>query len=222
MASSGGTRGAVSNPKPGIGKWPAHLSKAAAQLSFETGNVVRIFPSLNSAAQTFTPHPGQFGPIMQVCDGKQESAFGHKWKDVPTLTGAEIGDAVVGHQLKVFWPDDHSWYHGEVAAFDEAEGKHAVAYRDGDIETIILSLEMVRWTKDNGRSKPVEQICKTGRVIAKFASVRQASETAAVSYGKMRGWCRTQSAAVDVLALRERRPTATKAEKCEGRSKASE
>ena len=54
------------------------------------------------------------------------------------------GNDLVGASVEVFWPDDCTFYRGEVRAYDEGSCKHRIEYTDGDVETIDLAKEIWR------------------------------------------------------------------------------
>lgn len=43
--------------------------------------------------------------------------------DVASCMTAE---ALIGRQVKIFWPEDDAWYSGEVVAYDDIYGRHHV------------------------------------------------------------------------------------------------
>lgn len=48
------------------------------------------------------------------------------------------GGAVVGWRVRVWWPEDASWFHGVVAGFDASTGRHRIEYEDGDERELAL------------------------------------------------------------------------------------
>lgn len=48
------------------------------------------------------------------------------------------GAAAVGWKVRVYWPDEGEWFHGTVAGFDAASGRHSVKYEDEDEQEITL------------------------------------------------------------------------------------
>ena len=51
----------------------------------------------------------------------------------------EGGAGLVGWRVRrVFWKAENAWFYGTVKTFDAASGKHAVAYDDGDEQTLAL------------------------------------------------------------------------------------
>lgn len=61
------------------------------------------------------------------------------------------GKAAVGHQVAIWWPDDHAWYHGRVQGFQAAKGEHLVHYEDNEVEWLNLDKEKVLWKDLPGR-----------------------------------------------------------------------
>ncbi|CAG9460883.1 unnamed protein product [Pedinophyceae sp. YPF-701] len=56
-----------------------------------------------------------------------------------------FGAEAVGCRVEVWWPEDEGWFAGTVESFDEASGRHRVAYDDGDVEHLFLPQERIRW-----------------------------------------------------------------------------
>jgi len=56
---------------------------AIAQIDPATDEVVKIYPSLNVAAQAFKNYRGATGSISRCCRGLRKTLFGYKWKQVP-------------------------------------------------------------------------------------------------------------------------------------------
>lgn len=48
---------------------------------------------------------------------------------------------LVGSKIRVWWPDDESFYHGVVDSFDTNSKKHRILYDDGDVEFLFLKEE---------------------------------------------------------------------------------
>ncbi|XP_052620681.1 sister chromatid cohesion protein PDS5 homolog C isoform X1 [Lactuca sativa] len=51
--------------------------------------------------------------------------------------------SLVGLKVKVWWPEDKTYYEGVIESFDSAKKKHKVSYVDGDEE--ILNLKTQKW-----------------------------------------------------------------------------
>ncbi|KAI3690114.1 hypothetical protein L2E82_48089 [Cichorium intybus] len=51
--------------------------------------------------------------------------------------------SLVGKKVKVWWPEDKTYYEGVIESFDSAKKKHKVSYVDGDEE--ILNLKTQKW-----------------------------------------------------------------------------
>jgi len=51
---------------------------------------------------------------------------------------AHGGGAVVGWRVRVWWPEDATWFHGVVAGFDASTGRHRIEYEDGDERELAL------------------------------------------------------------------------------------
>lgn len=52
-----------------------------------------------------------------------------------------IGDTILGHKVKVWWPGGGKYYHGIVKAFNEATAEHTIHYDDKEIERLWMVLE---------------------------------------------------------------------------------
>ncbi|XP_024374439.1 histone-lysine N-methyltransferase ASHH3 isoform X2 [Physcomitrium patens] len=62
----------------------------------------------------------------------------------PTPRYDQLGGVkLVGLRIKIWWPLDQKFYHGEVLSFDGSSGKHQVCYDDGEKEALCLVKE--RW-----------------------------------------------------------------------------
>ena len=67
------------------------------------------------------------------------AALAEKNKPLAEAARAKEGGAgLVGWRVRVFWKAENAWFYGTVKAFDAASGKHAVAYDDGDEQTLAL------------------------------------------------------------------------------------
>ena len=63
-------------------------------------------------------------------------------------TAVAAAAAAVGQRLRVFWPDDDTFYAGTVTAFDERTGTHEVQYDDGNVEQLQLQGERIELLAD--------------------------------------------------------------------------
>ena len=52
-----------------------------------------------------------------------------------------IGDTILGHRVKVWWPAGGVYYQGTVTAFDEATTEHTIHYDDNVKERLWMALE---------------------------------------------------------------------------------
>ena len=67
------------------------------------------------------------------------AALAEKNKPLAEAARAKEGGAgLVGWRVRVFWKAENAWFYGTVKTFDAASGKHAVAYDDGDEQTLTL------------------------------------------------------------------------------------
>eukprot|EP00887_Chlorella_sp_A99_P007330 scaffold2.g7330.t1 len=89
-------------------------------------------PADAPAAQPATGQPAPAAARVRKAPGK---------KPATGSPGGAPGAEAVGRGVRVFWADDSTWYDGEVAEFDAAEGKHLVCYDDGDEEWLALGSE---------------------------------------------------------------------------------
>ncbi|GFH06762.1 DNA mismatch repair protein [Haematococcus lacustris] len=55
---------------------------------------------------------------------------------------------VVGRRIKVFWPQEGTWFEGSISRYDQDKGKHRVCYDDGDKEWVVLSAEQYELLPD--------------------------------------------------------------------------
>eukprot|EP00897_Mesotaenium_endlicherianum_P002816 jgi/Mesen1/2562/ME000162S01685 len=56
------------------------------------------------------------------------------------LPGGKAAPAI-GQRIKVWWPLEQKWFHGEVMSYKPASRRHLVRYYDGDVEDLELSKE---------------------------------------------------------------------------------
>ncbi|KAF5838282.1 hypothetical protein DUNSADRAFT_3078 [Dunaliella salina] len=54
------------------------------------------------------------------------------------------GEELLGTRITVWWPLDEAWYKGTVKQWDGKQGKHQVAYDDGEVEWVTLGTEKWR------------------------------------------------------------------------------
>jgi hypothetical protein len=80
-----------------------------------------------------------------IAKGKQKIKSTESTQEVPKRGGLLkiFGEILVGHKIKVWWPEDSVFYPGEVTAFDAAVKKHQILYTDGEIE--MLDLKKEKW-----------------------------------------------------------------------------
>lgn len=53
-------------------------------------------------------------------------------------------EALVGHQVRVFWPGDDAWYLARVTSYNPAIAEHAFDYDDGVHEEVVVALHRIR------------------------------------------------------------------------------
>ncbi|XP_020110173.1 neurofilament heavy polypeptide-like isoform X4 [Ananas comosus] len=79
--------------------------------------------------------------------GSEEASASRQKKD--------LNERLVGSRIKVWWPEDQTFYDGSVESFDPSSKMHKIIYDDGDVE--ILRLKKERWELIEGGSKTVMQ-----------------------------------------------------------------
>lgn len=47
--------------------------------------------------------------------------------------------------MRVYWPDEGDFFHGEVAGYEPRSGLHTIFYEDGDVEEVRLASERFEW-----------------------------------------------------------------------------
>ena len=57
---------------------------------------------------------------------------------VEAARAKEGGAGLVGWRVRVFWKAENAWFYGVVKSFEPSSGKHAVAYDDGDEQTLAI------------------------------------------------------------------------------------
>ncbi|XP_020110155.1 neurofilament heavy polypeptide-like isoform X2 [Ananas comosus] len=77
--------------------------------------------------------------------GSEEASASRQKKD--------LNERLVGSRIKVWWPEDQTFYDGSVESFDPSSKMHKIIYDDGDVE--ILRLKKERWELIEGGSKTV-------------------------------------------------------------------
>jgi hypothetical protein len=79
----------------------------------------------------------------------ETTPFREKKAPIPRREKREIlssaGQDVVGRRIKVWWPDDRAWYSGTVTKFVRRSRKHVIEYDDGEVETVVLHKERVKF-----------------------------------------------------------------------------
>ncbi|KAL6752704.1 hypothetical protein V8C86DRAFT_3140857, partial [Haematococcus lacustris] len=73
-----------------------------------------------------------------------------------------IGAEVVGRRIKVFWPQEGTWFEGSISRYDQDKGKHRVSYDDGDKEWVVLSAEQYELLADKAVSKAAPHAAGAG------------------------------------------------------------
>jgi hypothetical protein len=80
----------------------------------------------------------------------------------------------VGSVISVYWPEDKTWYHGEVISFndDDASEICEVLYEDGEREVIKLKEEKYKIRK-NAPGKKLCRLLADGDINAQLTSIRE-------------------------------------------------
>ncbi|KAL6985183.1 hypothetical protein U1Q18_018560 [Sarracenia purpurea var. burkii] len=65
----------------------------------------------------------------------------------------EYGENLVDKKVKVWWPQDQTFYEGVIASFDPVKKKHKVLYTDGDLEVLNLRGETWELVEDDSISE---------------------------------------------------------------------
>ncbi|PWA84377.1 phospholipase-like protein [Artemisia annua] len=76
--------------------------------------------------------PMQSNPVTSV-NGKRKKQ----------IHSAEHGENLVGSRIKVWWPEDNTYYEGTVKSYQSRKKKHKVWYDDGDKE--LIDLKTQKW-----------------------------------------------------------------------------
>ncbi|GAB4820373.1 hypothetical protein N2152v2_007419 [Parachlorella kessleri] len=114
-------------------------------------------------------------------------------------TPAPRGRAAVGWRVGVFWSADMVFYSGEVSGFEAATGRHTVAYDDGDVRTISLSTDKMKWMVPPGC------VVNAARLIS-LATEPSDPAAAAAAAAAGAAACTGATAAAAVVALARGRP----------------
>ncbi|BDA40778.1 probable DNA mismatch repair protein MSH6 at C-terminar half [Coccomyxa sp. Obi] len=76
------------------------------------------------------------------CPNCAESAYP---AGLPPGTAAPSGQEAIGWRVSIYWPDNSTFYVGEVIGFDNVTGRHHVLYDNGDQEHLALNAAKVCW-----------------------------------------------------------------------------
>lgn len=83
---------------------------------------------------------------------------------MPSKRKVKVGDAI-----SVYWPDDRTWYDGEVKSIDAISGTCEVLYNDGERET--LNLEEEKYKSKGGKGEEL-----IDRVLASHGDISKQLE----------------------------------------------
>ena len=72
-------------------------------------------------------------------DGRTDSGGGEGAAAAAALPPVEAMESLVGRAVEVLWPSESAWYPALVRAYNAVDGKHFLAYADGDVEWLALS-----------------------------------------------------------------------------------
>lgn len=131
----------------------------------------------------------------------------------PTYKPEYSRETAVGKKLKVYWPAMQKWYHGTVKSYDPKTEKHAIWYKDGDTQSLVLRHEPVIWCDDELAANGMEQpAAVTPRQSTSALSPRAVTSPRAAS-GAVGAFTRAQSATAGTAAGSQSapRPPATAA-----------
>lgn len=151
-------------------KKAANPSESPEKVLNEDGNNCRETPKKLLRSKSFSgvekkpanqPEPPEKGLNE---DGKSYSGTPRKLlrkkfsgveKSASRKRDKEIGEELVGHRIKVWWPLDKKFYVGIVESYDPEYRRHKVMYRDGDVEVLRLGREQWELIDGNTMSKKV-------------------------------------------------------------------
>lgn len=88
-------------------------------------------------------HSGTPGRLLR------SKSFSGLEKSASQKLDKEIGEELVGHRIKVWWPLDKRFYVGVVESYDPEYRRHKVIYHDGDMEVLRLGRE--QWELIDGK-----------------------------------------------------------------------
>ena len=72
-------------------------------------------------------------------DGRTGGGGGEGAAAAAALPPVEAMESLVGRAVEVLWPSESAWYPALVRAYNAVDGKHFLAYADGDVEWLALS-----------------------------------------------------------------------------------
>lgn len=80
-----------------------------------------------------------------------------RWSWLCAQCIAELGAALIGVEVNVWWHDDMGGYRGTIDAFDEVSQCHRVLYEDNEWEFVNLAIEPVMFGSENDFVLPSSQ-----------------------------------------------------------------
>jgi hypothetical protein len=75
-----------------------------------------------------------------------------RWSWLCSVCVTELGTALIGAEVNVWWHDDEEGYRGTINAFDQVSGCHRVLYADGEWEFVNLAIEPTAFAREEGFS----------------------------------------------------------------------
>lgn len=97
--------------------------------------------------------------------------------------------ALVGREIRHYWPDDDTWYPGTVLSYDPSTAKHLIKYSDGTSDDIFVAIERLRvlvpLTPHEHESKPTSEQLITYRETLLSSCSKMDLEKAGITIDKV-------------------------------------
>ncbi|KAL4423368.1 hypothetical protein ABPG77_004299 [Micractinium sp. CCAP 211/92] len=96
--------------------------------------------------------------------------------------GRQLGPALIGCRLRIYWPGMRRWYEGRISAYDAASGQHHIDYDDGDQQDHVLGEEkyiLLDPPKAAEKELPAEPANQNGKADAQLQHRGNSAESPA-------------------------------------------
>ena len=81
---------------------------------------------------------------LPVASLEPAKVLGKREREAPVSESPHrYGPEVVGHRVRIYWPEDNAFYEGVVEKFTSRGRWHSIRYDDGDYGNVCFSREKV-------------------------------------------------------------------------------